>query len=251
MLILGLFALTLWWGGTALVWLLVRRTQAPGAAVWMLPVAGGMSLGVIHGVSPLSSVAASVIGFSAALVLWGALETAHLLGFLTGPEKRFCPAQLPLLERFRRGINVGLYHDLSILLALAVLWVLSWQGANPAAAWAFTVLWLMRWSAKLNLFLGVSNFDTGLMPERMRYMASYMQRRALNPLFPLSLGLGLLAAVLAAVTALNPAELAGLRAAATLAGTLAALGVIEHALMMLPVRDSQLWRWAAAQSADS
>lgn len=248
---LGLFALTFWWGGTALVWLLVRRSRSPGPAAWMLPVAGGISLGVIHGVSPLSSTAASVIGFAAALILWGVLETAHLLGVLTGPEKRFCPAQLPFLERFRRGINVGLYHDLAILLAVAVLWLLSWEAANPAAAWAFTVLWLMRWSAKLNLFLGVSNFDPGLMPERMRYMASYMQRRALNPLFPLSLGLGVLAAVLAAVVALNPAEAAGARAAATLAGTLAALGVVEHVLMMLPVRDSQLWRWAAAQSADS
>ena len=249
--VLASYALVLWWGGTALVWLLVQRGEQPRHSLWLLPLVGGVSLGIVHGASMIASVPASILGFTGALMLWGALEAAHLYGWLTGPEKAPCPAHISGFERFRRGINVGLHHDLGILLAIALLWLLAYGAVNPTAAWTFTVLWLMRWSAKLNLFLGVANFDPGLMPQRMRYMATYMQRKPINLLYPVSILLGLLI-VLYGVHSVRQGLLAPhLAAGVVLTTSLAVLGLIEHILMMIPVRDSQLWRWAAAHSSDS
>ena len=34
---------------------------------------------------------------------------------------------------------------------------LTWGGANQVGTWTFLVLWVMRLSAKLNVFLGVPN----------------------------------------------------------------------------------------------
>ncbi|MEM1435120.1 MAG: putative photosynthetic complex assembly protein PuhE [Pseudomonadota bacterium] len=248
---LASYALVLWWGGTALVWLLVRHRERPWASLWLLPLAGGLSLGVIDAAGAVPSVAASMLSFLGAIVLWGVLEAAHLYGWLTGPEKAPCPQRVTHLERFRRGINVGLHHDLGILVVVALLWTLLHDTPNPTAAWAFTVLWLMRWSAKLNLFLGVANFDAGLMPERMRYMASYMLQRTVNPLYPFSIAAGVLGTIYGALLLrsglLSEAQYAGV----ALTTSLLVLGLFEHVLMMLPLRDSHLWRWVLAQTRES
>ena len=43
------------------------------------------------------------------------------------------------------------------------------------ALWAFTVLWLMRWSSKLNLVLGVRNYNRSWLPSHLAYVDSYTQ----------------------------------------------------------------------------
>ncbi|WP_163591818.1 DUF3623 family protein, partial [Klebsiella pneumoniae] len=47
-------------------------------------------------------------------------------------------------------------------------------------------LWLMRLSAKLNVFLGVRNLNEQFLPEHLRYMHSYFRQRSSNALFPVS-----------------------------------------------------------------
>lgn len=243
MLLTVLFAMLVWWSGTGLVMLLVRGPAHSRVGQLAALAVLGISLGAVDASLGTASVAATVTGFLAAVVIWGVLEYAHLAGWLTGPEKRVCPPELAGWQRFWRALQVGLYHDLAILVLVGLLWLVVAGQPNPVAAWTFTVLWVMRWSAKLNLYLGVANFDQRLVPERMRYMGSYMRRRELNGLFPLSILAGLGLVWLALSVAGQPGTEPYLRTGGVLAGTLAALGVLEHVLMMLPLRDSRLWQW--------
>lgn len=248
MLLTALFAAVVWWVGTGLVALVVRRSKAGPAVLLQMLVMLVFSVAVVVVSASTITAASALTAFVASVVIWGSLELAHLVGWLTGPEKQPCPDSLSGWPRFVRAVQVGLYHDLLILAVAALLWLLVWQEPNQVAAATFTVLWLMRWSAKLNLYLGVANFDSALVPDRMQYMASYMRQRALNPLFPISLLIGCIAVWFFTSGSLSQ-QSAHLQTSGMLLGTLAALGVIEHALLMLPLRDSRLWRWVLVEKS--
>ncbi len=83
-----------------------------------------------------------------------------------------------------------------------LLAALTWDAANPVGLWTFTVLWLMRWSAKLNVFLGVPNLNGDWLPAHLGFLQSYMGRRSMNHLFPLSVTTATVAAVLVTLEAL-------------------------------------------------
>jgi putative photosynthetic complex assembly protein 2 len=120
---------------------------------------------------------------------------------------------------------------------------LLWGAPNQLGAWTFVALWLLRWSAKLNLFLGVPNLNDDWLPEHLRYLGSYIPRRPMNLLFPVSV---------TAATAVTGALILGAteattdfaRAGLTLLATLLFLGLLEHWFLVLPLRDSALWSWA-------
>jgi len=101
----------------------------------------------------------------------------------------------------------------------------------------------MRWSAKLNLYLGVSNFNEHWLPERSRYLVSYMRKRRMNYLFPVSITLGTAGTALLLRAAIGAGDDFG-RLGNTLVCSLLALAVLEHWFLVLPLRDSALWQWA-------
>jgi putative photosynthetic complex assembly protein 2 len=101
----------------------------------------------------------------------------------------------------------------------------------------------MRVSSKLNVFLGVRNPGVELLPAQLGHLGPYFRRRRMNPLYPVSL-LAATALVLLLASASLRADPASFAAAgATLLGTLATLGWLEHALLMLPIPSATLWRW--------
>ena len=73
--------------------------------------------------------------------------------------------------------------------------------------WTYLVLWGMRQSAKLNLFLGVRNLGVEFLPQHLRYLQSFFRRRAMNALFPLSIVAATLLVVLLARRTLHPEAL--------------------------------------------
>ncbi|MFO0512367.1 MAG: DUF3623 family protein, partial [Gammaproteobacteria bacterium] len=112
--------------------------------------------------------------------------------------------------------------------------------ANVIGLGTLLVLWALRSSAKLNLFLGVRNLGEGFLPTHLAHLLDHLHRRPMNALLPFSVLLGaLLTAWLAgrALAATLPVESTGY----TLLATLAALGVLEHLLMVLPVAPESLW----------
>jgi len=105
------------------------------------------------------------------------------------------------------------------------------------------ILWLMRWSAKLNLFLGVPNLNDWL-PDHLAYLKTYMPKRSMNLLFPVSVTLPTVIVVLLASQALGPDARDFSSVGLILAATLLALGILEHWLLVLPLPDEALWAWA-------
>ncbi|MEM9744998.1 MAG: putative photosynthetic complex assembly protein PuhE [Pseudomonadota bacterium] len=246
-----LVALIVWWAGTGVLFLLNRlRPSATPFTVLGSCAAVGAAVAAIEVSAPFATPAGAYVAFSAAVLLWAGLEMPHLLGVFTGPVRDACPPALRGFPRFTRAIGVGLYHDLAIMATGLGLIALLLRADNAVAAWTFCTLWLMRWSAKLNLFLGMPNVDLDLVPERMRYLATYMTARAMNPLFPVSVILGALVFAYH-LTSARPGDVTGAFevTAGTLLATLTGLAVIEHLLMVIPLKESALWRWALPEAA--
>jgi hypothetical protein len=111
------------------------------------------------------------------------------------------------------------------------------------ALWTFAVLWTMRLSAKLNIFLGAPNIAEAFLPAHLGYLATYFRRRPLNALMPVSVTAATVVLVLMAVAMTDPAAGPFERTALMLAGSLLALAILEHWLMFLPIPPTLLWTW--------
>jgi putative photosynthetic complex assembly protein 2 len=190
----------------------------------------------------MSSVAGAYLAFTGALGIWALHETSYLLGYVTGPRARACPDGVSEPARFWYGVKASLYHELAIIATVAALAWLTWESPNRTALYTFVILWIMRWSTKLNIFLGVRNLHEEYWPKHLAYLKSYTRERSMNALFPMSVGIsaaGTAALLLAAGgTDAAPAQTT---TAMLLAGILA-LAMIEHLFLMLRIPDDALWR---------
>ncbi len=236
-----LFVVLIWWAGTAVVLILQHRIRQPNSlmvrmalavAALIAVVTLAQSSGVTHG-------AAHFVAFVAGVALWGCLELSYYLGLITGTHTRPCPQGLDTTQRFRTALSASIWHELTVVATGLGITALLWGSANPTGLYAFLVLWLMRWSAKLNLFLGVPHFATHWFPERMAYLASYIRNAPITPFFILSLTLASLALAALLVTAMRTEGASAL--AYGLPASLLILAVIEHLFMALPIADSRLW----------
>lgn len=245
-----LYATGLWWLSTSLIlWLdrLPRRTFR-----WSLGGASLLALAALWGLvatRDATDPVAIYAAFTCGIVVWGWNEAAFLLGFLTGPRVAASPPDSGPGRRFVHAVQAILWHELALLASGAVVLAAVWGGANQTGLWVFVLLWLLRTSAKLNLHLGVPNPGDMLLPDHLRHLASFFARRPMNALFPLSITLATLAlAHLASIAAAAPAG--SLESVATsLLAALLALGLLEHWLMVLPVRETALWGWALRDGA--
>jgi putative photosynthetic complex assembly protein 2 len=238
------YALFLWWFSTGVILYLDKRPERTypwsmaGATLALLA-----AFAVLVWSRDVATVAGAYAGFTAGVVIWGWMEMSYFMGFITGPRKAPCPEDCHGWRRFRLALSTSIYHELAIVAAAALMLWLTWGAANAVGTWTYLILWLMRWSAKLNLFLGVSNFHADWLPRSQQYLVTYMQTRPINLLFPLSVMVGTACASLflhRAVIATDAFSASGY----TIVGLLLALGVVEHSFLVLPVQDSRLWQWA-------
>lgn len=245
-----------WWGLTGLIawldWRPQRTFRASFVVATGLAVLGAWGLWATRSQDDASG---AYLAFASTLAIWGWIELSFLMGFVTGPRQTACPADCRGLQHFRHAVEAILWHELLILaVGAAVVWG-TLQGANSVGAEAFLILWVMRTSAKLNLFLGVRNLGVDFLPPHLRYLAGYFRQRPMNSLLPFSLALG---GVLCLVQLLEANAPAGPTSAditgPVMLATLAGLAVVEHLMMVLPIPPETLWRWslreAKAHSAD-
>ena len=239
------FAVFTWWFTTGVVlWLdgLPRRTFR-----WSVGAASVLAVAALVGlaVSARSDTpAAAYCGFACAIVLWGWHELAFLTGLLTGPRRSPLPLGATGWLRLRCAVEAIAWHEVGIILTGGVIAALSADTVNPTGWWTYAVLWVMRTSAKLNLFLGVRNLSEEFLPAHLAYLGTYFRRRPVNWLFPVSVTLGTAASVLLFGVAFDATALPGRQAGAMLAGTLLALALLEHWFMVLPLPLNALWQWA-------
>ena len=179
-----------------------------------------------------------------ALLVWCWHEIGFLTGAVAGPRREPCPEGATGWERFAQAASTLLHHELALALTLVMLIALTWDAPNQLGAMTFALLWVMRLSAKLNIFAGVPNSGTDILPPHLYYLKSYYgPNRLAWPLF-VSLAGGLALTVWLGSIALAAPAASAQSTGASLLFALAALGVIEHLFLALPFRDGALWGWA-------
>jgi putative photosynthetic complex assembly protein 2 len=247
-----LLTIVLWWGSTALIARLVGRApRTYGRLLLLTTICGLVGLALVVGLRDVTTGASAMTALVAALAIWGWIEVTFLTGKVTGPEPVLHGAAVArrlgsgLLRRAVDAITAILWHELLIAGTVALVALLLVGSANDLALLVLLLLWLMRSSAKLNLFLGVRNLGGAFLPPHLQHLLEFMRQRPMNPLLPVSVALGVAIAWQCGSAALA-ADAPHAAAAYSILATLALLAVLEHLLMVLPVPAEALWRWSLA-----
>ncbi|CAM3036372.1 Phosphopantothenate--cysteine ligase [Sphingomonas antarctica] len=190
------------------------------------------------------SASGAYVGFGAAILIWGWHEMSFLMGIVAGGSKEPCPVGATGWPRFKAATATVIHHELAIAATACVLFAITWNQPNQAAPLTFLLLFVLRLSAKFNLYLGVPNLSDEVFPEHLAYLKSYFRVARMNPLFPVSIVVGSGLAVWAWLAAEAAPAGSGAAASATLIAGLAVLGVVEHLFLVLPLRDAKMFRWA-------
>lgn len=240
----AVYAMFVWWFTTGAILFLdgLRKRTFP----WSMLAATALALLALIGLDrscESTSVAGAYCAFTCAIVIWGWIEVAFLLGFVTGPRTSASPPGASEWQRFVHAVGAIAYHELAIVMAAGAIVVLTDGAPNQVGLWTFMILWVMRLSAMLNLFLGVRNLGEEFLPERMRYLRSFFVKRAMNLLFPVSVTAATMLAAILWKEAVAPTANAFDRTGLALAATLLSLAILEHWFMVLPMPTSALWSW--------
>ena len=240
----ALFVLFLWWFSTGVIMYLdglrkeTFRWTMLGATTLLLA-----SLAGLHAVGGDTSARGAYLGFVFGVLVWAWVETAFLTGMVTGPSRAACPPGATGWPRLRAALGAILWHELAIIVGAALIAAVTWDAPNRIGLWTFLAFWVMRQSAKINVYLGVRNLAEAFLPDHLRYLESFFRRRPMNALLPVSVIAGCIACVLLALRALAPDATAHEVAGFSLLAALVALGVVEHVFMVMPVPADVLWRW--------
>jgi putative photosynthetic complex assembly protein 2 len=241
----ALYALFIWWFSTGVIMYLdglPRKTfkwSILGASVLMV-----FSLWGVYASRNDASVEGAYCAFSCGLLAWGWQEISFYMGFVTGTRKDPCPEGCSGWKHFGHAIQTSLWHELAIIASGIVIVALTWGSRNQIGMWTFMVLWWMHQSAKLNVFLGVRNLNEEFLPEHLQFLKSFLTKKPMNLLFPLSITIStviLVKLVEAAAHAHGSRfDAAGFCFLAMLMG----LAILEHWLLMLPLPAAALWGWS-------
>jgi putative photosynthetic complex assembly protein 2 len=236
-----LYVVMLWFFSTALVVALDHRARGR-VALGLAGAAACAAVAVIALLAPSTDAFAAYASFTAAFVIWGWHELSFLTGAVTGPRHAALPESAQGWTRFQLSAATVIHHEIALATTLIVLAIISHGHPNFSGAAAFALLFAMRLSTKFNIFMGVPNFSSEMLPPQLGYLKSYFRKARFNTLMPVSLALSCGAIWWFAAMALAaPGDAA---VGWSLLTGLALLGLIEHLFLVLPIVDTALWRWA-------
>ena len=239
------YGLLVWWLSTGLVLYAIglsgarSRATLAGAALLL-----GASLAVLAPSRDDVGLVSTYIAFTAAIGVWGAQEIAFLSGWITGSWREGCPPAARGWGRTGFAIRAVWHHELALAASGLAVVACTAGGDNQVGAWTYGVLFAMRISAKLNVFLGVPNLTENFLPAHLAYLKSFFGRAPMNLLFPVSVSASTVALVLLVQAAAGADAAAG--TALILLATLVALGLLEHWFLVLPLPVEALWAWGLA-----
>ena len=245
----SLFAVFVWWFGTALVFMLDQLPRSTTRrTMWGATLMLAAALACVFTLSDRTTLASAYAGFTCGVLVWAWQEIAFLTGVVTGPNRSPLPEGATGWRRFRAAFGTVAHHEVAMLVLGLALLLLLWDAPNQVALWTYAALWVMRQSAKLNIFLGSRNLGESMLPGHLAYLASYFRRRQMNWLFPFSVTGGTVAAVVLALQAAAATDPFAVTAYSLLAALLA-LAVIEHWFLMMPLPLDGLWTWGRPASS--
>jgi putative photosynthetic complex assembly protein 2 len=244
------FAVFIWWFSTGAI--LYLDNLAKATFRWSLILFGGVTAAALVCLARLSNqltVSGAYAAFVCAICVWGWVELSFLTGVVTGPNKS--PWHPPpagqseaKFQRFKMAVSALLYHELLIAFFGLVIYFLTFEKHNQIGMATYLVLWIMRTSSKLNLFLGVRNWSAEFLPLHLRYLKSFFKHRAMNWLFPISVATSLICLYLLLSEAFAIHTTVEEKTGLILVSALLALGLFEHLLMVVPFTANAIWRWA-------
>jgi putative photosynthetic complex assembly protein 2 len=245
----ALHGLLIWWASTVLIlfldglprhtfrWSMTAATMLLGTAVYGLAISAGDT-----------SIYGAYCAFTCAVIIWGWLEISFYMGYVTGPRTHHCASNCSGWRHFGHAIQACLYHELAVLALAAVVVCLTRGGPNQFGTWTFVVLWWMHQSARLNVFLGVSNLNAEFLPEHLAHIRSFFRSAPMNLLFPFSITLSTIGAVLLGQRALLHADDSFQAIGYTLVTIMMVLAILEHWFLVLPLSAAKawnrLWQWS-------
>jgi putative photosynthetic complex assembly protein 2 len=221
-----------------------RRSVAIGG------LAGIAGLVAILFASASVSVNAVYLSFVGALMVWGWHEIGFLTGASAGPRREAQSLGARGLDRFTEASATVMHHELALAFTALMLISLSWTAPNQIGATVFVLMFGLRLSSKINLFIGVPNSSVEMMPQHLGYLKSYFGPNRMT--FVLAASIAAIIALAAwfaslAITAPSGSpEMVG----ASLLTALCLLGALEHLFLALPFRDGMLWGWAFKRRSD-
>jgi putative photosynthetic complex assembly protein 2 len=239
------FAVFIWWFSTGLVLLLNRLSRTGVRASQTLSTL--LLVGALYGLNHTAGqtdLASAYCAFTCALLAWGWNELSFLTGWITGPRKSAIAPELSGWPRFVESVRAILWHEIGIIAVGALIIALTWERPNQIGTGTFLVLWLLRTSAKLNLFWGVRNLSEQFLPAHLSYLESFFRRRAMNAFWPVSVLAACAALAWLVAQALDPAATPAQAVGLTLVSTLLTMAIVEHLMLVLPLDTTALWRWA-------
>ena len=239
-----LYTLFVWWFGTGVILYLdglprwtFKWTMLGASFLLALALVG------LYVTAKDTRITGAYLAFTFAIVVWAWQEVAFLLGYVTGPRRTICPPTAKGWRRAGFALLAVLHHELALVVLGAAVAATTWGGTNQTGFWTFMVLWVMRQSAKLNVFLGARNLNENFLPNHLKYLQTYFTKKAMNPLFPASV----LVSSLVAWSIWQAAVLEGVgrfeATSLTFAATLLSLAVLEHWFLVLPLPSEALWNW--------
>ena len=238
----ALHGLLIWWFSTGLILFLdglPKRTF-----VWSMTGATGLLAVSLYGLAVSAadtSVAGAYVAFTCAVVIWGWLEISFYMGYVTGPRTRHCHHGCSGWRHFGHAVQASLYHEIAVLVLASVVLGVTWHSPNQFGGWTFIVLWWMHQSARLNVFLGVSNLNAEFLPEHLAHIRSFFRDAPMNLLFPFSVTLSTIGAVLLGQNAIADATDAFRTVGFTLVTTMMVLAILEHWFLVLPLSAAKVW----------
>lgn len=244
-------ALFVWWFSTGLVLYIIGR---PGwTSGWGFLGAAVVFAASLYGLARSAAdtgVPGAYAAFTCAVLLWGAQEFGFLAGFITGPRSRPCPDGCTGWRRAYLALEAIIYHEVALVLSGVAVLAVTWNAANQFGAWTFMILWAMRISAKLNLFLGVPVLNDEFLPRHLGHLTSFFRQRPVSLLFPVSVTIATVGVTLLVAQALVGDASSFATTGYMLVASLLALGVLEHWFMILPLPIAALWSWGMRSRAD-
>lgn len=241
----------LWWFSTGLILLLDSQDRRTYAAT-MAGATGllALALWLIAATAGEITAGSAYVAFACGLVVWGWQLLGFYTGFVTGPNKTPCAPGASARSRFVQAVGASVYHELFALLGGVALFVLTYGQPNRVALWTYVILWVMHASAKLNMFLGVPNLGAEMLPDHLAFLTSFMARKRMNALFPVSIAAGTAVSTLLFVWACREGSSGFEIAGFAVLGSLMALAVVEHWFLVVPVDGNALWRAFRRNVAD-
>ena len=243
----ALFALFVWWFSTGAILFLdglpratfkfsmAAATVLAGVAIWGLHRSA-------HDVTPYGA----YVAFACGLIVWAWQEISFYMGIVTGPRKILCQEGCSGWKHFGHALQVSLWHELSIVAFAAIIVATTWGAPNQVGTWTFMVLWWMHESARLNVMLGVRNLNEEFLPEHLFYLRSFLRKKPMNALFPVSITLSTIACALMMRAAIAPGASAFTQTGMTFLAAMMALAIAEHWFLVVPFPTAKLWEWGLA-----